>query len=70
LTLAGIALCFYWRRKGDVVYSGDRPDWGAGATVEPEAKSELGADAEAAVSSEFVDVAPGGGPPAAADDGR
>ncbi len=27
LTFVGIALCFYWRRKGDVVYAGERPDW-------------------------------------------
>jgi hypothetical protein len=30
LTLFGIGLCFYWRRKGDVVYASDRPQWGAG----------------------------------------
>jgi hypothetical protein len=28
LTLFGIGLCFYWRRKGDVVYAGERPRWG------------------------------------------
>ena len=45
LTLVGIALCFYWRRKGDIVYAGDRPDWGAGSTSEPETKpdAEVGA---------------------------
>ena len=40
LTLVGIALCFYWRRKGDIVYAGDRPDWGAGSTSEPETKPD------------------------------
>jgi hypothetical protein len=27
LTILGIVLCFYWRRRGDVVYAGERPDW-------------------------------------------
>jgi hypothetical protein len=27
LTFLGIALCFYWRRQGDLVYAGERPDW-------------------------------------------
>jgi hypothetical protein len=39
LTFLGIALCFYWRRRGDVHYDRDRPSWGrpalsgAGASV-------------------------------------
>jgi len=73
LKLVGIALCFYWRRKGDVVYPGDRPDWRAGSTPEPEPESEpepeLGPAATPA-SDELVEVAPGGAPPAAVDDGR
>ncbi len=28
LTFVGIALCFYWRRRGDVRYDSDRPSWG------------------------------------------
>ncbi|HYN34407.1 MAG TPA: hypothetical protein VES40_17410 [Ilumatobacteraceae bacterium] len=28
LTFIGIALCFYWRRRGDVQYDSDRPSWG------------------------------------------
>jgi hypothetical protein len=27
LTALGIGLCVYWRRRGDVVYAGDRPSW-------------------------------------------
>ena len=27
LTFIGIALCFYWRRRGDMVFAGDRPSW-------------------------------------------
>jgi hypothetical protein len=69
LTLVGIALCFYWRRKGDVVYSGDRPDWGAVSTSEPESESALEPAATPA-SDELVEVAPGGTPPSAVDDGR
>jgi hypothetical protein len=29
LTFLGIALCFYWRRRGDVHYDSDRPSWRA-----------------------------------------
>jgi hypothetical protein len=28
LTAIGIALCVYWRRRGDVEYPSDRPSWG------------------------------------------
>ncbi len=41
LTFFGIALCFYWRRRGDVRYDSDRPSWarpvhdGTGATIAP-----------------------------------
>jgi hypothetical protein len=27
LTFFGIALCFYWRRRGDVRYDSERPSW-------------------------------------------
>jgi hypothetical protein len=33
LTFIGIALCFYWRRRGDVRYDRDRPSWGPPAAV-------------------------------------
>ncbi len=29
LTFLGIALCFYWRRRGDVHYDSERPSWRA-----------------------------------------
>jgi hypothetical protein len=35
LTIFGIGLCFYWRRRGDVVYASDRPDWGRPTTPDP-----------------------------------
>jgi hypothetical protein len=40
LTLFGIALCVYWRRKGDMVFPSDRPEWGGTATPEPASESE------------------------------
>jgi hypothetical protein len=67
LTLVGIALCFFWRRKGDIVYASDRPDWGSGSTIEPESEP---APAAAPASDEFVEVASDGAQPAAFDDGR
>ena len=83
LTLVGIALCFYWRRKGDIVYPGDRPDWGAGSTNEPESGPEPESEPEpehepelepepaaTPASDELVEVGPDGTPPAATDDGR
>jgi hypothetical protein len=65
VTLFGIALCVYWRRKGDMVFPSDRPDWGTGSVDEP--------DAEAVDEPGIEDVselAPAGTPAAPADDGR
>jgi hypothetical protein len=67
LTLLGIALCFYWRRKGDVVYASDRPDWGARSTSEPESEPSPVAPPAA---DELAGVRPDGMPPPAVDDGR
>jgi hypothetical protein len=58
LTLFGIALCFYWRRKGDVVYASDRPGWGARPVIDVETISEPPVPDTPAVA------------PAPADDGR
>jgi len=33
VTIFGILLCFYWRRKGDVVYASERPSWGSASLV-------------------------------------
>ena len=74
LTLVGIALCFYWRRKGDIVYPGDRPNWGADSTIALDSGLESpdsGLESVATpASDELVDVAPGGAPPATVDDDR
>jgi hypothetical protein len=35
LTLAGIALCIYWRRRGDVHYETDRPAWRSATAPAP-----------------------------------
>ena len=35
LTIIGIGLCFYWRRKGDLVYTSDRPSWGRATSPTP-----------------------------------
>ena len=40
LTFLGIALCFYWRRRGDVRYDGDRPSWAAPAIAGTDAAAE------------------------------
>jgi hypothetical protein len=57
VTLAGIALCFYWRRKGDVVYASDRPSWRSAPPIDP--PSPAGASAPA--------TAPAPPPPAPVD---
>jgi hypothetical protein len=41
LTFIGIALCFYWRRRGDVHYAGDRPSWGRPVVPAHGSESEL-----------------------------
>jgi hypothetical protein len=35
LTLVGVALCVYWRRRGDVRYSAERPSWTSPVTAPP-----------------------------------
>ena len=48
LTFFGIALCFYWRRRGDVRYDSDRPSWGRPAPVvtEPAIASTVGSESD------------------------
>ena len=48
LTFFGIALCFYWRRRGDVRYDSDRPSWGRPAPVvtEPAIASAVGSESD------------------------
>ena len=41
LTFVGIALCFYWRRRGDVRYDGDRPSWGRPVAAADGSDSDL-----------------------------
>ena len=49
LTALGIGLCFYWRRRGDVVYAGERPDWRPpqGDSVEESTESTESSSTEA-----------------------
>ena len=49
LTALGIGLCFYWRRRGDVVYAGERPDWRPpqGGSVEESTESTESSSTEA-----------------------
>jgi len=68
LTLFGLALCFYWRRKGDVVYASDRPSWRPQSAIDVNATSEETALADpplARPSPDPVEVSP-----APADEGR
>jgi hypothetical protein len=51
LTFFGIALCFYWRRRGDVHYDSDRPSWGRPVPVVAESAVAEPAVAEPAVAS-------------------
>lgn len=69
LTLAGIGLCFFWRRRGDVAYPSERPSWRS----TPEAVAVTTADAPPATvladvpsgraSSDDAVGAPGHPPP-------
>jgi hypothetical protein len=63
LTAVGIALCFYWRRRGDVEYPSDRPRWGRPAAPSAEEHGEhASGDVESDVSEprddELVPAAP------------
>jgi hypothetical protein len=65
LTLFGIALCVYWRRKGDMVFPSDRPDWGTGPADEPGVEA-----VDEPVIEDVSELVPAGTPPAPADDAR
>jgi hypothetical protein len=49
LTIFGIGLCVYWRRRGDVVYDSERPNWRGSPPAEqaPDREAEAGAGAAA-----------------------
>ena len=72
LTFLGIALCFYWRRRGDVHYDSERPSWRAApAPVEvtesndmtrdaPDERPDTGGRDNGVASSSRVRRSPGG----------
>jgi hypothetical protein len=62
MTLAGVALCFVWRRRGDVVHAAEHPVWGR--QPDPVVPAGEPADAFGLVSADASGVASDG----AADD--
>jgi hypothetical protein len=63
LTAVGIALCFYWRRRGDVEYPSDRPRWGRPDAPSAEehgesASGEVESDGSELRDDELVPAAP------------
>ena len=45
LTAFGIGLCFYWRRRGDLVYPSEQPRWGAASSADTTIASPVPASA-------------------------